>query len=294
MKDSQPDWFKEALSISKEEKSITVEGKSIHYQHWGDENKPGLVLVHGSGSHSHWWDFIAPLLLEDFQVSALDLSGMGDSERREDYSAELYGKEILAVAEDSDFFEDGNEPIICGHSMGGFMSATAGYISEKPIRGVIMVDSPIRPPTYDYSSHVRSGPIRRIKTYPTKESILDRFRLTPEQECDNEFLVNYIAEWSIKEVENGFQWKFDDTIFDKLGVSHMGRNIAFDLKCNLGIIYGTESLMMTEEILSFIKENVSQDTPIIPLHQAAHHVPLDQPQQLVKSIKLITEGWIQE
>ncbi len=294
MKDSQPDWFKEALSISKEEKSITVEGKSIHYQHWGDENKPGLVLVHGSGSHSHWWDFIAPLLLEDFQVSALDLSGMGDSERREDYSAELYGKEILAVAEDSDFFEDGNKPIICGHSMGGFMSATAGYISEKPIRGVIMVDSPIRPPTYDYSSHVRSGPIRRIKTYPTKESILDRFRLTPEQECDNEFLVNYIAEWSIKEVENGFQWKFDDTIFDKLGVSHMGRNIAFDLKCNLGIIYGTESLMMTEEILSFIKENVSQDTPIIPIHQAAHHVPLDQPQQLVKSIKLITEGWIQE
>ena len=294
MKDSQPDWFKEALSISKEEKSITVEGKSIHYQHWGDENKPGLVLVHGSGSHSHWWDFIAPLLLEDFQVSALDLSGMGDSERREDYSAELYGKEILAVAEDSDFFEDGNEPIICGHSMGGFMSATAGYISDKPIRGVIMVDSPIRPPTYDYSSHVRSGPIRRIKTYPTKESILDRFRLTPEQECDNEFLVNYIAEWSIKEVENGFQWKFDDTIFDKLGVSHMGRNIAFDLKCNLGIIYGTESLMMTEEILSFIKENVSQDTPIIPIHQAAHHVPLDQPQQLVKSIKLITEGWIQE
>ncbi len=294
MKDSQPDWFKEALSISKEEKSITVEGKSIHYQHWGDENKPGLVLVHGSGSHSHWWDFIAPLLLEDFQVSALDLSGMGDSERREDYSAELYGKEILAVAEDSDFFEDGNKPIICGHSMGGFMSATAGYISEKPIRGVIMVDSPIRPPTYDYSSHVRSGPIRRIKTYPTKESILDRFRLTPEQECNNEFLVNYIAEWSIKEVENGFQWKFDDTIFDKLGVSHMGRNIAFDLKCNLGIIYGTESLMMTEEILSFIKENVSQDTPIIPIHQAAHHVPLDQPQQLVKSIKLITEGWIQE
>ena len=294
MKDSQPDWFKEALSISKEEKSITVEGKSICYQHWGDKNKPGLVLVHGSGSHSHWWDFIAPLLLEDFQVSALDLSGMGDSERREDYSAELYGKEILAVAEDSDFFEDSNEPIICGHSMGGFMSATAGYISEKPIRGVIMVDSPIRPPTYDYSTHVRSGPIRRIKTYPTKESILDRFRLTPEQECDNDFLVNYIAEWSIKKVENGFQWKFDDTIFDKLGVSHMGRNIAFDLKCNLGIIYGTESLMMTEEILSFIKENVSQDTPIIPIDHAAHHVPLDQPQELVKSIKLITEGWIEE
>ena len=83
---------------------------------------------------------------------------MGDSERREDYSAELYGKEILQVAEDSGFFEDTKQPIICGHSMGGFMSATAGYISDKSIKGVIMIDSPIRPPTYDYSTHVRSGP----------------------------------------------------------------------------------------------------------------------------------------
>ncbi len=292
MKDSQPNWFKEAISIDKDEKSIKVEGKFIHYQHWGDTNKPGMVLVHGSGSHSHWWDFIAPLLLDDFQISALDLSGMGDSDRRENYSPELFAEEILKVAEDSGFFEDGKEPIICGHSMGGFMSAMAGFISNKPLRGVIMVDSPIRPPTYDYSSHVRSGPIRRIKTYPSEESILERFRLTPEQECDNEFLVNYIAKWSIKEVEDGFQWKFDDTIYDKLGFSHYQRNVAFDLKCHLGIIYGTESLMMNEEILNFINENVPQNTPIIPVNQAAHHVPLDQPQELVKSIKLIAKDWM--
>ena len=72
----------------------------------------------------------------------------------------------------------------------------------------------------------------------------------------------------------------------------MGRNIAFDLKCNLGIIYGTESLMMTEEILNFIKENVPQGTPIIPVEKAAHHVPLDQPQELVESIKVITKDWV--
>ena len=113
MVDSHPDWFKEALSIKKIEKSINVEGGLISYQQWGDESKPGIVLVHGSGSHSHWWDFIAPLLLEDFQVSAIDLSGMGESHHREDYSPELYAQEILSVAEDSGFFNIG-KPIICG------------------------------------------------------------------------------------------------------------------------------------------------------------------------------------
>lgn len=291
MIDSHPDWFKEALSIKKIEKSIDVEGGLISYQQWGDESKPGIVLVHGSGSHSHWWDFIAPLLLEDFQVSAIDLSGMGESHHREDYSPELYAQEILSVAEDSGFFNIG-KPIICGHSMGGFMSATAGYLSEKELTGVIMVDSPIRPPTYDYSAHVRSGPIRRIKTYPTRESILERFRLTPEQECENEFLVKYIAEWSIKEANNGFQWKFDDTIFDKLGFRHMQRNIAFDLNCNLGIIYGTESNLMSKEIIEFITENVPEGTPIKPIEKAAHHVLLDQPLELAEAIKDIAKSWI--
>ena len=291
MIDSHPEWFTDALAVAKEQKSIEVEGNNVFYQKWGDGSKPGMVLVHGSGSHSHWWDFIAPLLLDDFQVSAIDLSGMGDSGHREDYSPELYGKEILSVAEDSGFFEVGN-PIICGHSMGGFMSATAGYISDKEIGGIIMVDSPIRPPTYDYSTHVRSGPIRRIKTYPTKESILERFRLTPEQECENEFLVKYIAEWSIKEANNGYQWKFDDTIFDKLGFSHMLRNIAFELNCKLGVIYGTESNMMTDEILNFIKENVPSGTPMIPIKKAAHHVLLDQPIELAEAIKGVAKNWI--
>jgi pimeloyl-ACP methyl ester carboxylesterase len=290
MIDSHPEWFKEALSVDKEQRSIKVEGDTICYQKWGDNTKPGMVLVHGSGSHSHWWDFIAPLLLEDFQISAIDLSGMGDSDHRVDYSPELYGKEILSVAEDSNFFEV-SDPIICGHSMGGFMSAYAGLISDKKLGGVIMVDSPIRPPTYDYSTHVRSGPIRRIKTYPDRESILERFRLTPEQDCENEYLVKYIAEWSVKEANNGYQWKFDDTIFDKLGFSHMTKNQAFELECNLGIIYGTESNMMTEEILNFIKSNVPEGTPMIAIEKAAHHILLDQPLRLARAIRGIAKDW---
>ena len=89
MVNSHPEWFKEALSIPKEQRSINVDDGNVHYQHWGDATKPGMVLVNGSGSHSHWWDFIAPLLLEDFQISAIDMSGMGDSDHREDYSAQL-------------------------------------------------------------------------------------------------------------------------------------------------------------------------------------------------------------
>ena len=55
MIDSHPEWFKKALLVKKK-KDYQVEEGEIFYQHWGDKSKPGIVLVHGSGSHSHWWD----------------------------------------------------------------------------------------------------------------------------------------------------------------------------------------------------------------------------------------------
>jgi pimeloyl-ACP methyl ester carboxylesterase len=287
-----PTWFKEALKITKSEHRISVEGASIYYQKWGDDSKPGLMLVHGSGSHSHWWDFIAPQLLDNFQVSALDLSGMGDSDRRDHYEASLFGREILAVAKDSGFFDSRPmDPIICGHSLGGYMSTSAAHQSRDPIQGVIMIDSPIRPPDYDYSNHTRSGPIRKIKTYPNRETILERFRLTPEQDCENKYILDYIAKWSIRESNGGYEWKFGDSIFDKLGFGHMARSIAFELSCKLGILYGTKSSMFSDEILNYARSCVKKGTRVIPIENAAHHVPLDQPVKLVEEILRMADKW---
>ena len=109
-----PYWFEEALKITPKSHHLQVMDCNIHYLRWGPEvsDLNGILFIHGASAHAHWWDFIAPLLLDNFQVSALDMSGMGDSERREDYSAEVYGNEILQVADDSGFFEDNKQPII--------------------------------------------------------------------------------------------------------------------------------------------------------------------------------------
>ena len=73
-----------------------------------------------------------------------------------------------------------------------------------------------------------NGTIRKIKTYPTKEAILERFRLAPEQPCKNKFILDYIANWSIKKVKKGFEWKFDDTLFEKLQPARLDPNLNKD------------------------------------------------------------------
>ena len=79
---------------------VEVEGARIACLGWNMDSVflPGLVLVHGFRAHARWWDHIAPSFTDRYRVVALNLSGMGDSDRREAYSRAQNGREILAVA----------------------------------------------------------------------------------------------------------------------------------------------------------------------------------------------------
>ena len=86
-----PAWFSAALAAAVQERMTTVEGTSIAYRAWGDQADRSIVLVHGGAAHSRWWDHIAPLLARGWRVVALDLSGHGDSGRRDSYSLDTSG-----------------------------------------------------------------------------------------------------------------------------------------------------------------------------------------------------------
>ncbi|MBW2287085.1 MAG: alpha/beta fold hydrolase, partial [Deltaproteobacteria bacterium] len=96
-----PGWFVRAIETPRRDRHVDVDGCPIHYLQWGDADRPGIVFVHGGAAHAHWWTFIAPLFLPEYQVVALDLSGHGDSGRRAEYPRELWADEVLAVADDA-------------------------------------------------------------------------------------------------------------------------------------------------------------------------------------------------
>ncbi|HKD22689.1 MAG TPA: alpha/beta fold hydrolase, partial [Rhizomicrobium sp.] len=110
-----PAWFKQTVAVEPESKFVRVEGGNIHYLRWGDRARPGLLLVHGNAAHAYWWSFIAPFLARDYNVAAMDLSGMGDSDWRPAYSMDLFVQEQLAVCEDAGMFAPSEPPIIVAH-----------------------------------------------------------------------------------------------------------------------------------------------------------------------------------
>ncbi|SVE24384.1 uncharacterized protein METZ01_LOCUS477238, partial [marine metagenome] len=216
-----PDWFHKAISEKPRIETLTQSLGNLRYQVWDKENSKNIILlVHGTGAHKKWWDPIAPLINDNCSVIAPDLPGMGESEHRSEYSFEAFGEAIIAMLNHEKAMEKNKQVYLIGHSLGGHL---AGYIaSEMPDfpAGLIMIDSPIRPPTYDYDKHQSAGPLRRIKYYPDKISIIERFRLMPPQDCENGWYLRYIAEHSVFDVEEGWRWRFDDKLFASLRRLH--------------------------------------------------------------------------
>ncbi len=278
-----PEWFLKSIANKGVDVLINNPNGDISYSKWKSNNqsKNLLILIHGTGAHKKWWDPIAPQFIDETNVIAVDLPGMGDSDFREKYSIKDFGSCIFSIIEKEKKDAQIENIYIVGHSLGGQVAAYLASEYKDLVTSLIMIDTFIRPPDYDPSEH-EGGPLRKIKYYPDKKTILQRFRLMPTQECKNDWFLRYIAEYSVREVEDGWRWKFDDLMFNSLERLF---GYKFSFKCPALFIYGANSLLMSGNILSNIKKMYSDIMEFEKVDEAAHHVPLDKPLEIVDIIK---------
>jgi pimeloyl-ACP methyl ester carboxylesterase len=285
--DNIPSWFRNAVTAEHERRTVEVEDCPISYLRWGDAAHPGLVLVHGGAAHAHWWSFIAPLLTAGYHVVALDLSGHGDSGRRPVYSGETWATEVLAVAEDAGM---GDRPILVGHSMGGFVSIVAAAVHGETLAGAVIVDSPIRRPDPESEEGSRGRAFKNPKTYPDLDTALQHFHLIPPQPVTNPYIVDYVARHSLRQVPQGWTWKFDPGIFPRFSPRSFHDYLA-EVRCRIAIFRGEFSDLVTPEVSEYMSELLGRNAPFVEIPQAYHHLTLDQPLAFIAALRAILADW---
>ncbi|MBO0838596.1 MAG: alpha/beta fold hydrolase, partial [Actinobacteria bacterium] len=173
-----PAWFTAALAAEAEPGAVTVDGTPICYRAWGSAGASGLVLAHGGAAHARWWDHIAPLLTAGRRVLAVDLSGHGDSGRRDAYSLDGWAREVMAVAAAGGI---AGPPIIIGHSMGGFVALRAAGLYGSQLEGIVVIDSPVQDVTPEDRAARQQRAFGPLRVYPTREAVISRFHPIPDQ-----------------------------------------------------------------------------------------------------------------
>jgi pimeloyl-ACP methyl ester carboxylesterase len=285
--ENAPRWFREALSTPCEEHVVDVEGCPIRYLAWGAPERPALVLVHGGAGHAHWWSFLAPQLSKQYRVIAPDLSGHGESGRREAYPREMWAREVLAVATHAKLAAP---PVLIGHSLGGLVSIVAASLFGDRLAGAIIVDSPVRRPDPESEEGSRGRMFRNPKTYPDLETALTHFHLVPPQPCENDFIIRHVATHSLKRAAGGWTWKFDPQVFLKVSPKPMNEYLA-STRCRVAVLRGELSDLVPPEIGAYMYELLNRNAPIVEIAQAHHHVILDQPLAFLAAARALLSDW---
>jgi pimeloyl-ACP methyl ester carboxylesterase len=280
-----PRWFTGAVASKPADRTVEVEGCPIHYLHWGEPDRPGLVLVHGGAAHAHWWSFIGPQLTRQYSVAAVDLSGHGDSGRRPEYSRELWSRELMAVAADAGM----TCPILVGHSMGGHVSIVAAALYGEQLAGAVIVDSPVRRQDPESEEGERGRAFRNPKTYPDADTAVEHFHLIPPQPCENDFVVEHIARHSVRQVEGGWTWKFDPAIFGRGG--RTSNEYLPNVACRVAVLHGQYSAIVTDDVTDYMSELLGRNAPFVEIPASYHHLILDQPLAFIAALRALLADW---
>jgi pimeloyl-ACP methyl ester carboxylesterase len=282
----RPD-VRNSIETKSDSASLDIAGCDVNYRKWSDAEpgKKGLLFIHGHNAHSHWWDFIAPSFKDRFQTAAIDLTGMGDSDHRDGYSNDMYAEEIVGVADALNMPED---TIVVAHSFGGMMAIRAFAKYPDRFKRLVLVDSGVRHPDDIEERDPQIDRLQRRKVYPTKEIALSRFRLQPAQQCENQYLVDYIARESLEYDDDGWVWKFDEELNSRMTMNGDLKEDLLAISADITLIYGALSESFKVRSANYMQELVPS-LGLIKMADAQHHLFLDQPLAFIDALSKVID-----
>ncbi len=281
----RPEWFSRAIAVPGEPRWAVGKECAISYLAWGVPRQPLVILVHGRAAHARWWDHIAPFLADGHRVVAVDLAGHGDSGWREFYGVEAWAEDIMLVARE----ESDQPPLLVGHSMGANACAVASARMARPIRGLVLVESPIGvPPSGEGLTGSGSvGEPVGARTYDSEEDAVAHFRVLPPDPVVLPFVERHIAEHSVRQRQGNWVWKFDPMVLPQvlLAVEELRQSF-----CPVALVRG-ERGMCTAQSSAAIAGRLGPGVTQVEIPDAGHHIMLGQPIALVAVLRMLVSLW---
>ena len=266
------------------ERTVKVNGLTLHYLDWGPADAPPVVLLHGVTGHARVWDHLAERLLPGRRVLALDQRGHGDSDPApdDDYRVGTMADDVAAFAGSLRL----ERFALVGHSMGGRIAIKYAADHAARLDRLVIVD---------IGPDINLAGLRRVR---------DMMAKSPERIESEEWAVEYIrranplqnvdmlrerVRHGLKRLPDGeLTWKYAKGLRDLM---REGRGDAVDLweplpriPCPTLIVRGAASDILAPDVAKTMVERLP-DGRLVEIEGAGHTVPADRPDELVRQIR---------
>lgn len=155
-------------------KSITVKGKSMSYVEMG-EGDP-IIFQHGNPTSSYLWRNIMPHLAAQGRCIAIDLIGMGDSDKLDDVDSDSYTfvqhREYLDEALNALGVKDNVTWVI--HDWGSALGFDWANRHRESVLGIAYMEGIVRPVSWDDWPEAARGVFQGFRSPAGEEMVLEK------------------------------------------------------------------------------------------------------------------------
>ncbi|MBI4376244.1 MAG: alpha/beta hydrolase [Elusimicrobia bacterium] len=264
---------------SQPESVWTTRPPRLHLRLWSqDRGRLPVLLVHGRGGNTHWWDKVCPGL-GPLAIAALDFHGHGESDWLDEghYDEALFVRNIEAARE----FLNWPRFILAGHSMGARIALEYASLHPASLEALIAVD--FLPEFSDLSKERFEKRRRRLRQpyYSDPDAMAARFALYPSATTLSTQELKELGRLCLKETAQGITWKFDWQLFN-FRYTPIWKALKSITVPTL-LVRGQNSTVMSREDLEQARKALSR-CETAEIASAFHHVPLDAPRALSEAM----------
>jgi pimeloyl-ACP methyl ester carboxylesterase len=149
--------------------TLPLDGGNIHVSQDGPRDAPALVLIHGLGSSTLWWDRVVPMLARSYHVIRIDLLGHGRSAKPagDGYAIPQQGRRVGQALDQLGV----KHAIVVGHSTGGAVATAIAEQRDDLVTALALIDTGPRTDAF-----ISQGPVGQLIDVPVVGQLLWRFR----------------------------------------------------------------------------------------------------------------------
>lgn len=268
------------------EHDVEVSGLRLHYQEWGTQSAPAIIMLHGFGVSGHMFDEFADRMQDNYHLIAIDQRGHGDSSWADDgdYSRTAFVNDLEGFAKSLEI----DRFILVGHSMGGLNSVS--YTVEHPerVRALVLVDVGPESASEGVDNIVRFT--RGPDDLEFEEFVQMAHHFNQRRSMEN---IRERMRHRLRPTENGkYTWKFDRRFREKDSGLRIGSELSNDETWQLFrrvtvptlLVRGAESDVLTEEVAQRAAREMPRARLII-VPSAGHSVPGDNPDDFTAAVR---------
>lgn len=117
---------------------MDTEVNGLKVKSFGDPGNKSILFVHGFPYDASMWDYQIEILQENYYCITYDIRGLGESKVGDgQYTMESYVDDLFEVI---DYFKI-EKPVLCGLSMGGYISLRAVEKDQHRFSSLILCDT---------------------------------------------------------------------------------------------------------------------------------------------------------